>query len=60
MNTETYEYKCKECGHVWTTGPPLFTSIHACEIQGCSGKAYPVEDDASPRGIQEAKNVDDE
>lgn len=46
-------YKCKECGHEWKTKPPLFTSLHFCEKQGCKGTAYPQED-VDPSGIEKA------
>ena len=45
-------YKCESCGHEWEDEPPLFSTIHACEVQGCTGKAYPKDESVSPSGIE--------
>lgn len=51
------KYECEKCGHNWVTEPPIFTAIHACEVQGCSGNAYPKNESVSPSGVK--KKVDD-
>lgn len=51
--SEGVEYECEECGYSWMTEPPLFTIIHACEVQGCKGDAHPTSEGVSPSGIEE-------
>jgi hypothetical protein len=49
-------YKCDTCGHETHRRPPLFTKLHACAAQGCTGTAHPQEE-VSPQGLKKKESA---